>query len=166
MCKVWQRGLPVQLRILLFFIFFFSPAYVAPLEAAVTVSSAQGTVEVLRKGKWMPANRQTVFQEGDLIKTGQDAQIDISVNGKAGIRMTLGTELALKKLAANQTRFELKVGNIIANVKKYENDSKFEVETPVVVLAVRGTQFWGRVDRTGALPAPPVQYGKGLSVFK
>ena len=141
----------MRLRMTLFFsVVLFSAMSSTFAKPLTFVTFVKGTVDIFRNGKWMPANSQTVFQEGDLIKTGKDAQIDISINGKAGVRMMSATEAELKKLELNQTRFELKIGNMIANLEKYEKDSKFEVETPVAVVAVRGTQFWGRVQNPSA----------------
>ena len=37
-------------------------------------------------------------------------------------------------------------GNAVLNLKKLSPASTFKVETPTAVAAVRGTQFWGRVD--------------------
>ena len=36
-------------------------------------------------------------------------------------------------------------GNVVLNVKKLAPETRFSVETPVSIAAVRGTQFWGRV---------------------
>ncbi|HXV18743.1 MAG TPA: FecR domain-containing protein, partial [Candidatus Omnitrophota bacterium] len=45
-------------------------------------------------------------------------------------------------------------GNAILNLDKLPAQSSFKVETPTAIAAVRGTQFWGRVE--ASLPENPV----------
>lgn len=136
----------MQFRMILFLsALLFSTSSFAAVESA-SVTLMQGDVQVFRKGEWKPVTSQTTLQEGDLIKTGKGAQVDISMQERAGVRLLSGTETSIKKLMSNQALLELKIGNIIANLEKYGEGSKFEVETPIAILGVRGTQFWGRVE--------------------
>ncbi len=41
---------------------------------------------------------------------------------------------------------KLSKGNAILNLEKLPKGTSFQVETPTAIAAVRGTQFWGRVN--------------------
>ena len=114
--------------------------------AANVVTGIQGKPVIIQNGEEKPAEMGMEIQKGDILKTNELCQLDVSLNGGAGVRILASSEADLKEVAAENTRIDLKVGNLIANLKKkIPQGSKFEVETPAAVLAVRGTQFWGQV---------------------
>lgn len=127
-------------------VFFLLLMGILPLSlfAANVVSGVEGQPVLVRDGYEQPVTKGMEVLGGDIIKTGS-GQADVSLNGGAGIRLLSDSEAQLKSIEQENTQIDLKVGNIIANLKKkIPEGSKFEVETPAAVLAVRGTQFWGQ----------------------
>lgn len=84
------------------------------------------------------------LQEGQVIETPADKSADILINNLVGVRLLPGTRAKLERLAPDQMTLLLASGNILVNSKPLPDSASFSVATPLVVAAVRGTQFWGR----------------------
>lgn len=140
---------------LLFFLcltFNCHTSYAAEIKMAV--SEMKGDCQILRDQNAMKAGLGTECQKADIVKTGADGQMDVTWNGRLGCRILPSTELALMDTNRESMRVDVKVGNIILNVKSLPKDSTFRVESPTAVAVVRGTQFWGRVENSA--PNNPV----------
>ncbi len=145
-------------KIYLGVIFFWAVMPVSSLLAKNIVTGIQGQPVLVRDGQETVLTDGTEIAQGDTVKTGEGGLLDISLNGRSGVRILAETEVEMRQLDEKNTDLDMKVGNIIANLKKkVPSDGKFEVSTPAAVLAVRGTQFWGQ--------AVPGGEGKPQSTF-
>ncbi len=117
------------------------------------VTSVTGQPVLERKGEAQVLEEGMEIFKGDKIKTVENSQVDVSLNGGSGVRMLASSEALIKDTDPDNTELELELGNVIVDVrKKLQQGRKFQVETPTAVLAVRGTQFWGQVSNPGEAP--------------
>lgn len=119
---------------------------------AVTISVVLGRVEVLPKGarNWQEGESGTELNEGDKVRTAEEAKAELVFKDGSFIRMKPDTMLevrtARQEVSSETTQYnlELRVGEIMAEVQKLNKGSSFEVHTPTAVAAVRGTTFYMR----------------------
>ncbi len=137
-------------KILILAILFFSlPAVVLAEEVVgqVLVTQVQGDALILRDGAEIPISAGMACLKGDTLKTSETCQVDIVFNENAGSRLLGSTQAVIKATSPMESLFEITEGNALFNLKQLPAGSNFRVETPTAIAAVRGTQFWGRVDR-------------------
>lgn len=84
-------------------------------------------------------------EAGDMLMTRPGSTADVMVNGLAACRLLPGTTAALAGVRGDKMQILVAEGNVILNVNKLPQTSRFIVDTPTAVAVVRGTQFWGRV---------------------
>ncbi|MBP9733725.1 MAG: FecR domain-containing protein [Candidatus Omnitrophica bacterium] len=84
-------------------------------------------------------------EAGDMLMTRPGGTADVLVNGLAACRLLPGTTAALAGVHGDKMQILVAEGDVILNVKKLPETSRFLVDTPTAVAVVRGTQFWGRV---------------------
>ncbi|MCF7831224.1 FecR family protein [Candidatus Gracilibacteria bacterium] len=99
---------------------------------------------------WTPAYTEQKFLEGDSIRTGGNSRVSLEFMSGNVIFLDSNSEIFLEELEEKSSgkkivRIELVSGRIWARVSdddfNSESNSKFEVETPRVLLHVRGTIF-------------------------
>ncbi|EMO62825.1 sigma factor regulatory protein, FecR/PupR family [Leptospira borgpetersenii serovar Pomona str. 200901868] len=84
--------------------------------------------------------------EKQSVKTDSDAVLDLT--SKFGsFRLLGGSTATLAALNADSASFQVSEGNILIKASKLTKGQSLLVDTPTVVAAVRGTQFWGRVNK-------------------
>lgn len=125
----------------------------------------QGSVGVLPAGKatWEEARNGRDLFGGDSIRTGPDSRASVLCVDETQLRINENTLIVLKGVApsarmgiavptaqtvAKASRYEVKEGEIRLRNKNME--AGFQVETPAVTAAIRGTEFNLRVNRAGA----------------
>jgi len=118
-------------------------------EAMFRASEPKGEVTVIHQGETQALLNHGKLVDGDVIRTGADGQVDLIRKGKWGYRLLANTECSLDFSNADETRVKMSAGDVVFQVKKLPPGKTLVVETPVVVAAVRGTQFWGRVTPAG-----------------
>lgn len=123
-------------------------AYAAP--SAITVTGLDGEAVLTHDGRDIPVKTGMEIPEGGVLKSGDYGVVDVSIRGNSGFRFLPKTQAVFSSTDPKKMKIELENGNLLARFKnKVDPDSTFEVETPAAVLAVRGTQFWGRVMSPG-----------------
>lgn len=120
----------------------------------IVVTRTQGEPSLIRNGLEIPAATGQTCRQGDILKTTPGCAIDIALNNLAGCRVLASSECAIETADKAATHLKLVKGNAILNLDSLPKGTTFKVETPTAVAAVRGTQFWGRVN--DALPGNPV----------
>jgi len=126
------------------------------------VSAASGRVAYMSEGskQLIPVEvGVTRLTNGDILLTGPSSRATLRIEGKTGISDGIHPEHSLieidaksKVLIANlfadvtsqdeTVEIGVSQGRVICNVRKINTQSeRFEVQTPTVVAAVRGTQF-------------------------
>jgi hypothetical protein len=118
-----------------------------------TVESLKGTVEVQKAGtgKWVPATKGMVLNEGDVVKTKSGSKVVIKLDDGSINQLTSLSTLTIQKLdrslRGKNTGMDVEVGKSWNKVKKLDVErDKFNVGTPTAVAGVRGTYFSTEVE--------------------
>ena len=121
----------------------------------ITELKGDVSVKLADSANWIKAQKDMVLSQKDEIRTGKNSTAVIVFDEKGSFKSDAydsidiyeDTELVLSKLTYDkltderETLLRMKVGKVIANARKLEGDSKFEVETPVALVGVRGTKY-------------------------
>jgi hypothetical protein len=109
----------------------------------------KGQVSVERSGQVMPGNLGMRLQVADVLKTGPDGSVGITMNDNSLLSAGPNSVLSLDRYdfdpTTNQGRFdtELKKGSlsvISGRIAKQAPDA-MTVRTPSTILGIRGTEF-------------------------
>jgi len=127
----------------------------------VVVDVAQGQAEVLVHGRGKPValKEGELVRVGDVIRTGPDSTVELRwMKWAGGMRIKIGPNTWFTVRRANEnrstkeeeSRVRVEEGQIWVRLRRaLRGRSKFEVETPTVVAAVRGTIFSVAVGEDG-----------------
>jgi len=120
----------------------------APDRWDARVVDYKGDVEIFSSGSetGTPPEKGMPLNEGDRIKTGEDASVDVSLDGGSIIHLSEATDFTLSNTDRGQTSFKLTVGTFLAEIQKLLAGQSMAVEAPTAVAAVRGTEFGVEVD--------------------
>ena len=109
-----------------------------------------GQVEVQRhaRGDFSPLSQDGVIQTGDVVRTGANGIAEFKWTDGTRWKVMPNTQITVKKATynmvkkADQRQLDLSAGKVFIRImKSLAPSSKFEVETPTAVAAVRGTIF-------------------------
>jgi hypothetical protein len=112
------------------------------------LSITDGNVSVMKAGtdNWIEAEAEMSLESGDSIKTGNDSSAEITFFDGSTIELQAGTEIEIVTLdispdtGSTTITLEQTIGNTISRVTKLlDPASRYEVETPSGVVAVRGS---------------------------
>ena len=113
------------------------------------VKVVRGQVTIERAGAAAPAAVGARLQAADVVKTGADGSVGITMNDdsllSAGPNSVLTLERFVLDESTNQGRFDASLGHgslavISGRIAKQSRDA-MTVRTPSAVLGVRGTEF-------------------------
>lgn len=127
-----------------------------PMDGVVTF--LKGEVEQLPPGevKWRPVLSGDVIREGSMVKTSNDGTVEITFPDGSSFLMRPDTSIALttsrkKGVSHIVNKLYLEFGRMIMTIKRATGiDSRYEIEGPSAVAAVRGTEFRLSVDEKSA----------------
>jgi len=112
------------------------------------LSITKGNVFVMKAGTddWIEAQVGMSLEPGDSVKTGDDSSAEITFFEGSTIELQAGTEIEIALLdistdtGSTTITLEQTIGNTISRVTKLiDPASRYEVETPTGVVAVRGS---------------------------
>jgi hypothetical protein len=112
------------------------------------LSITEGDISVMKAGtaSWIEAQVGMSLQAGDSIKTGDDSRAKITFFDGSTIELQAGTEIEITSLdistetGSTTITLEQTIGNTVSRVTKLVDPaSRYEVETPTGVVAVRGS---------------------------
>jgi outer membrane protein OmpA-like peptidoglycan-associated protein len=111
-----------------------------------------GDVFVSRSGDdWIKAQVGDILREGTRIRTEGDSYCEFTVSSGTVFRLKDRSELQLVQLPEskleNKSLIRLRAGSLFAKVSRIAYRSEDTLETPTVILAVRGTEFMVGTDR-------------------
>jgi hypothetical protein len=126
-------------------------------EPLAVLTKADGSVSVMKAGvtDWTAGETGQTLDKGDTIRVNSDAAAQVTFFEGTTVDLAAGTTLEISELAAGATgtnTIELKqqIGNTISRVTKLADPaSRYEIETPAGVAAVRGTVMEISVDPKG-----------------
>ena len=113
------------------------------------IKVAKGQVSIERGGQAVPASVGARVQEGDVVRTGTDGSVGITMGDDSLLSAGPDTVLALDRYAFDPTtqrgRFDTSLNKgtlavISGRIAKQSPDA-MSVRTPAAVLGVRGTEF-------------------------
>jgi len=153
-----MNALKVGVLTAIFSVFLLSPLWAAD---GVHVSAVSGGVSLGQAGHVAQALVGVPMNGMDILRTESDGQVDVTLNGLAGFRLLGNTECVLVSQAVGAMAIRVTKGNVILNLKELPAGTSFSMETPTVIAAVRGTQFWGRVDSAAGSPVSTIAVRQG-----
>jgi len=111
------------------------------------LSITDGDVFVMKAGtgNWTEARVGMSLEAGDIVKSGDDSNALITFFDGSTIELQAGTEIEVVSLGISDTgsttiKLKQAIGNTISRVEKLvDSASRYEVETPACVAAVRGS---------------------------
>lgn len=134
-----------MVRLLIAILFFFIVCKPKVLESSdAVVTFLKGKASIVETGKELSPLANVTEKQS--VKTDSDAVLDLT--SKLGsFRLLGGSTATLAALNADSASFQVSEGNILIKASKLTKGQSLLVDTPTVVAAVRGTQFWGRVNK-------------------
>jgi hypothetical protein len=123
-----------------------------------TLSTTEGDVSVMKAGTggWVEAQGGMSLQVGDSIRTGDNSSAKITFFDGSTIELEAGTEIEITSLdtsaetGSTTITLEQMIGNTISRVTKIlDPASRYEIETPAGVVAVRGSAMQVYVSKDG-----------------
>ncbi|NOZ57549.1 MAG: hypothetical protein GXO73_12265, partial [Calditrichaeota bacterium] len=136
-------------------------AYAAVDRDVALVLKSKGDAKV-RKAitkKWEQAKRGKRLDSGDLVRTGEDGLVAlVFTDDKSMLKVRANSDVTIRAKREKKSvskRIFMEVGQLWAKVTKGQTD--FRVETPSGVAAVKGTEFYGMVDRDGTFTVIGIQ---------
>ena len=113
------------------------------------VKVSKGTVTIDRAGQPMPAPAGTRVQTSDIVRTGADGSVGITMSDDSLLSAGPNSVLALDRYEFDETtskgRFDasLRKGTlaVVSGRLARESSDAMRVSTPSAVLGVRGTEF-------------------------
>ena len=129
------------------------------------VSFVKGMADVQSQGskEWKPLSMNDRIKEGSKIRTDDQSAVEITFEDGNSFLQSSNTTLGLstaRKTKTNLARYKLflDIGKTITKIKSATGrESRFEIETPSSVCAVRGTIFRTSVDATDATRSEVLQ---------
>lgn len=163
----FQRGKTMNKSILLLFLVAvflwsgFSPAEarrVATLaigKGEATVTYLSGIAEVLEKGAWSPLSIKDTLGEGDHVRTGAGARVELLLPDKSRVRFAGDSEFRVSRLEGSgeeQTPRDVKLHIVLGKAWSNVTESlgrkgKFELSCDQAVAGVRGTVYRMNVEQ-------------------
>jgi hypothetical protein len=113
------------------------------------IKTAKGQVTIERDGRTLPAAVGTRLQSADVVKTGADSSVGITMDDDTLLSAGAGSVLSLDRYAfeptTGQGRFDASLNRgtlavISGRIAKASPDAMM-VRTPTAILGVRGTEF-------------------------
>ena len=113
------------------------------------IKTAKGRVTIERDGRTLPARVGTRLQSADVVKTGAESSVGITMDDDTLLSAGSGSVLSLDRYAfeptTGQGRFDASLNRgtlavISGRIAKGSPDA-MTVRTPTAILGVRGTEF-------------------------
>src|SRR6266404_7414715 len=131
-------------------LFFFTTSAEAREEWIAQAVSVQGTVETQRVGEplWQPVKLNDQFRAGDQIRVLERSRADVALLDQSVLRLNENTTITLQAVKEERTG----VIDLLSGAVHFfsRGPRSLEVQTPVIIAGVRGTEFFINVetDRT------------------
>jgi hypothetical protein len=115
------------------------------MAASTIISFLEGDARIEKAGtiSWVKAEVKAVLSENDVIKTGVNSKISITFFDGSIIDLNPNTQVEIRELVKGKTtsiRLKQEIGETLSKVEKLVDPaSRYEIETPAAVAAVRGS---------------------------
>jgi len=156
-----RKGLPLFLAVFLFPVAALlpqqaearRPATLAIGQGEATVSFLQGTADILEKDRWSPLKTEDALGEGDHVRTGPGARIELRLPDESLVRFAGNSEFRMVRVAkadraAREVKVHVALGRAWARVAKTTGmKGQFELSCDHAVAGVRGTVYRMNVEQ-------------------
>jgi len=138
---------------------FFQARRTGAVSQTASLSDVVGVVEMQPAGSdvWQPVAGERAVQVGDLIRTGDLSSVTLVFFDGSRTSLGANTRITVAQLSAQRDGssqvivLDQWLGQTLNRVERLlDPASRFEIETPTAVTAVRGTEFMVQVDDDGA----------------
>ena len=107
------------------------------------ITTIKGEVQVLpyQKNTWQPSKVGAFLYEGDTVKTLKNSQAALTLTNGVVLKLNQNTEFSFDITSSIEkvgSQIKMAAGQIWSSVRP---KTKFEIHTPVAIVAVRGTEF-------------------------
>lgn len=133
--------------------------------ATASIVSLRGQVELIREKKQITLSPDQTLYLGDRIRTGKNSSISIKFNDNSMVIVFPDSEIYLATLEAKKsdklirTTINVIHGRIENKVMQQKEGSRYQINTPAAVAAVRGTEFRISVENNGEVMFSEVLVG-------
>ena len=127
--------------ILSLLLFTALPGLLLAGEAKILSMSGEVEVRPTREGAWIPAKEDMEIAEGGAVRTGAKGGAVVLMPNKTKVWFRKSTTLEIEQRQTLASRLMLVFGKVKVRVPHLLRKEKFEVRTPSVICAVRGTEF-------------------------
>lgn len=125
------------------------------------ITALSGEVEWLKggAGDWMAASLNHKLESGDKIRTGPGSEATLTLDDGSVLQLSPDAEFAIQSLSRDSNTQQLESllailkGKVRAQVTPLTEGSSFEIETPAMVAAVRGTTLNLGINPDGTISA-------------
>ena len=156
---MYRKGMRMGLLLTLGMVLGTGSVWAAREARQAELSHATGKVEWLKSGEatWQSASVGQKLAGGDKVRTGEDGEGTLTLDDGSKIQLFANSEFSVQTLTkdtANEemdTILALMKGRLRADVTPLKGNSKFEIETPSVVAAVRGTTLEITINPDGSI---------------
>jgi hypothetical protein len=123
-------------------------------QSAGRVKLVSGSASIVRGGQTVPASLGTVVLQGDVLRTGPGGQMSVILHDNTRLSLGAGSEIALAEFqfAPAESRLAL-VLRLVQGAMSYVSGriaklapGNVRIETPTLVIGVRGTHALIKVD--------------------
>lgn len=125
----------------------------APLLAQdASLAGVTGKVSIRSEGekRYLPAKTGDSLIYSDAVKTGPNSLAHILFADGSAVLVKENSRLVLQG-TPRKTIVSFSIGEFLVGIKKkFAAGQSFKVRTPSAVAAVRGTLFWGKVEKDGS----------------
>ncbi len=126
----------------------------APLSAQdATLAAVMGKVSIRSEGekRYLPAKTGDSLIYSDVVKTGPNSLAHIIFADGSAVLVKENSRLVLQGTPEKKV-VSFSIGEFLVGIKrKFSTWQSFKVRTPSAVAAVRGTLFWGKVEKDGSV---------------
>jgi hypothetical protein len=113
-----------------------------PPPVVLTMSAAEGKVEVLRGGAWAPARVGERLEASDRVRTGEDGQATLRLSDGSTVRLEAATETQVQTLSRALSRISLGGGGVQADIADDpERLFQVDLDDDGAVARTRGAAF-------------------------
>lgn len=113
------------------------------------IKVTHGSVTIERGGQSLPATLGTRLEQGDVVRTGADGSVGITLTDDSLLSAGPNSELALDQYSfdptTNEGRFDTKLSKgtlaVVSGRIAKQSPKAMTVHTPGATLGVRGTEF-------------------------
>ena len=118
-------------------------------ETAPHISFIIGKCEIVRKtsGKSIKAKTGDTLSVGDIVKSGDDSHIEISLKNSV-IRLNSNSKVKINKEYSEKKSTEIIqfLGEVWLKIKKLKGEDKNVLRTPTAICGVRGTAYNSKIN--------------------